>query len=466
MRHLFLICAVLSAAICTVTAAGPFRFAEDKEGGKLTILEGSDPVLTYNFGEQLKPGVDEKYRRSCYIHPLYGLDGEVLTEDFPADHFHHRGVSWMWPRMKARGKEVQTWHSSELRQVFVRWVTRESDENSLTLAVENAWKLGDGKGETVAHEVVRIRVHRATESGRAIDLDLTFKAVGGPVELLGAAGKGYGGLNLRFAPAEGRALLTDHDPSPQNSDRKPFEWVDLSAAFGKDGAVSGATVFAHPKHPDFPPGWTLRTGYAGIINAAWPGLEPYTLQPESPLRLSYRLNVHEGAAQADQILQNHAAYGKTSAAPPVPSAAELDLIQRALPELPTAKPKRPRELLVFSRAWGYRHSAIPYGKAAIQAMADKTGAFRVTLSSDPAMFEPDSLRRFDAVVLNNTNNEIFLPEKVDSLSASDKATAIKTDARLKQSFADFLKRGGGLVVIHAGLASFRQWPEFGDIIGA
>ena len=99
-------------------------------------------------------------------------------------------------------------------------------------------------------------------------------------------------------------------------------------------------------------------------------------------------------------------------------------------------------------------------------MADKTGAFRVTLSSDPAMFEADSLGRFDAVVLNNTNNEIFLPEKVESLSASEQAEAVVADARLKQSFTEFLKRGGGLVVIHAGLASFRKWPEFGAIIGA
>jgi AcrR family transcriptional regulator len=40
--------------------------------------------------------VPEKFRRSCYIHPLYGLDGEVMTEDFPVDHRHHRGVFWAW----------------------------------------------------------------------------------------------------------------------------------------------------------------------------------------------------------------------------------------------------------------------------------------------------------------------------------------------------------------------------------
>jgi type 1 glutamine amidotransferase len=37
---------------------------------------------------------------------------------------------------------------------------------------------------------------------------------------------------------------------------------------------------------------------------------------------------------------------------------------------------------------------------------------------------------------------------------------------LKESFVDFLSSGRGLAVIHAGVASFRQWPEFGEIVGA
>ncbi len=472
MRKKLTLCfaALLAAAITPCSAAGLFRFVEDGDAGTLTLHEGKTPVLTYNFGDQLKPGVDEKYRRSSYIHPLYGLNGEVLTEDFIADHLHHRGVSWMWPCMKTRGKEVQTWHPTELQQVFVRWITRESDENGATLAVENAWKLGNGKGETVGREIVRIQVGRAADGTRAIDLDLTFDAVGGPVELLGAAGKGYGGLNLRFASVDGRTLLTDRQPSPQNSDCKPFEWVDLSAAFGKDGAISGATVHAHPKHPGFPPGWTLRTGYAGIVNAAWPGLEPYILKPGTPLNLAYRIGIHDGAAQEEKIRAAHAAYLKnapaTGAGVLVPSLEELDLIHKALPDSATVAAKKPRRLLVFSRAWGFKHSSIPYGMAAIQAMADKTGAFEVTLSSDPAMFEPLNLKQFDAVVLNNTNNEIFLPEKPDALAEKMKADAQDLDALLKRTFTAYLEGGGGLVVIHAGLASFRKWPEFGAIIGA
>ncbi|MGE5609383.1 MAG: ThuA domain-containing protein, partial [Bacillota bacterium] len=85
---------------------------------------------------------------------------------------------------------------------------------------------------------------------------------------------------------------------------------------------------------------------------------------------------------------------------------------------------------------------------------------------DLTLFEAENLKQFDAIFFNNTNNEIFLPENFDKLPPEQKAQAAAPDQRLKQNLVDYLKSGKGLAVIHAGVASFRQWPEFGNIIGA
>jgi type 1 glutamine amidotransferase len=151
---------------------------------------------------------------------------------------------------------------------------------------------------------------------------------------------------------------------------------------------------------------------------------------------------------------------------PVPSAAEIAKIQAAAPEKARIPPAKPRKLLVFSRSWGYKHTARPFGAKAIEIMGRKTGAFEAVLTEDDALFEPQNLKQFDAVVLNNTNEEIFLPEDFAKLSAPQQAQAKQRDEMLKKSFAEFLRGGGGLVVIHAGVASFRDWPEFGNLIGA
>ncbi len=141
-------------------------------------------------------------------------------------------------------------------------------------------------------------------------------------------------------------------------------------------------------------------------------------------------------------------------------------MRAATPEKASVQPEKPRKLLVFCRSWGYKHSAIPYGARAIEIMAQKTGAFAATVTYDDELFEPEQLKQFDAVVLNNTNEEVFLPEDFAKLPAQEQAKARQRDEMLKKSFADFVRNGGGLAVIHAGVASFREWPEFGDIVGA
>ena len=76
--------------------------------GQIDIFEGGKPVLRYNY-KTVEPGdVLDKVTpanriyarpRSDYIHPLYGLNGEVLTLDWPVDHPHHRGIYWAWPEV-------------------------------------------------------------------------------------------------------------------------------------------------------------------------------------------------------------------------------------------------------------------------------------------------------------------------------------------------------------------------------
>jgi len=149
-----------------------------------------------------------------------------------------------------------------------------------------------------------------------------------------------------------------------------------------------------------------------------------------------------------------------------PSAEEVKKMWAAMPTRGQVQPAEKRKVLVFNRSWGYKHTAIPYGARAFEIMGRKTGAFEAVVTNDEAMFEPESLEQFDAVVLNNTNNEIFLPEDFDQLPASEQEELRKRDALLKKSFVDFLSSGKGLAVIHAGVASFRQWPEFGEIVGA
>ena len=292
---------------CASLRASSFEWVEDAASGKLTLTDASKPVLTYVFGDQLKPGVPAKYTRSCYVHPLYDLDGKHITDDFPRDHYHHRGVFWTWPRMKARGKSVQTWHpcTPPFRQRFVKWLKREAAGETATLSVQNEWRLAE---ERAGLETVTLVAHPADEAGRAIDVTLTFEPVGGPVELLGASKKGYGGLCVRLDPTLKRGTMgTDAGPLRRDSTNVPYRWADISAG-GR-----GVAVLVHPSHPNHPPTWLIRNSYAGILNVSWPGVKPFTLKPGEPVTLRYRLYVHRGDVATGAVKQAYAAYVQPAA---------------------------------------------------------------------------------------------------------------------------------------------------------
>ncbi|MBM3294569.1 MAG: hypothetical protein FJY82_08590 [Candidatus Aminicenantes bacterium] len=288
------IAALLGGAMLAfaAAAAGQMNFSDDPEAGTLTLRDGRTPVLVYRYGDQVKDGLDPKFIRSSYIHPLHGLDGRVLTEDFPADHPHHRGLFWAWPVVKTRGVVTSNWEarSPPLRQIFTRWTLRAASLGSAELGVENAWVL-DGR-ETVAREYVLLRTSLAESGERRLTVEIVLEAVGGPLELQGAPdqGKGYGGLCFRGASFfKGAAIRAEKEILEADVVNTPLRWAGLAA---KEAELLIEVLPEHPGGPQIP--WLIRTSYGGVLNPSWPGLSPIVLEPGEPVRLAYLVRVRGG----------------------------------------------------------------------------------------------------------------------------------------------------------------------------
>lgn len=265
-----------------------FRFA-DVDSGSLGLWEGDRPVLVYRHGIQSKPGVPADRNRASYVQPLYGLDGEMLTDDFPRDHYHHRGLFWAWPHVRIGSAEHDLWMLRGVEDRFVGWRERTTDDGKATLDVANAWFVADRK---VLDERVQLTVLPATSEGRVIDVALTWTAIDEPVTLWGAAGKSYGGLSLRFAPRRQTVVTTADGRQPKDLNLTRLQWADLSAQFQKSDATSGIAIFVDRTHPGFPPMWITR--HYGFLGVGWPGIEPFTFQPGQPVCCRYRLWIHRG----------------------------------------------------------------------------------------------------------------------------------------------------------------------------
>ena len=83
---------VLITLLSSIGSASAQLTMQKADGGIL-IVDGPQKVLKYQTETKSKAG---EYERCNYIHPLWGMDGQVLTEDFPSDHMHHRGIFWAW----------------------------------------------------------------------------------------------------------------------------------------------------------------------------------------------------------------------------------------------------------------------------------------------------------------------------------------------------------------------------------
>lgn len=274
----------------------------DNGNGQMTIAEAGKPVFTYNYGRQLKDGVPERYRRSSYIHPVYDLMGNILTDDFPDDHYHHRGLSWMWPKVFVNGIRYDLWHiygmQGELpgiHQVFEKWIIKDTGPICATLAVKNVWELEDNR--KVMDEWVYIRTFRACGETRTIDIKLVWKALE-PVSIEGQDVKGYGGLNFRFAPRN-ETTITSLLGREKDSDLKEIPWADESGKFGSNDYFSGVSIFQHQKNADFPAGWCMR--HYGFLGVAWPGIDPYKMKKGDRLSLRFRILIHQGNADESRV---------------------------------------------------------------------------------------------------------------------------------------------------------------------
>ncbi len=148
-------------------------------------------------------------------------------------------------------------------------------------------------------------------------------------------------------------------------------------------------------------------------------------------------------------------------------AGDAAKINEALPTTARAKPQKPRKVLAYTNAAGFVHSSIPYGAHAVEEMGDRTGAYETVISNNPAMFDPENLGQFDAVVLVNTTGNWLLPRNdvFKQLSQKQQEELKAREPYRQQSLIDFLSSGKGLAGFHSASDSQYQWSEFGKIIG-
>jgi len=254
--------------------------------------ENGLPVLFYQT--RMKSSDAGTHARANYCHPVYGLDGEILTQDFPAtDHPHHRGIFWAWHRVLVGDKAIgDMWTCKD----FIWDVHEVQLQDNRTLQSKVYWKSPAWKDakEPIAEETVTIRVQKLRENARGIDFTIAIKALVKDLCIGGSDDeKGYGGFSARlFLPSDIEMNDANTKIIPQKTAIPAGEWMNFTGTFGME--KSGFAIFVHPDNPGGKRSWILRSKKS-MQNAVYPGRKLVPISMDTPLVLKYRVVVHKDA---------------------------------------------------------------------------------------------------------------------------------------------------------------------------
>lgn len=144
-------------------------------------------------------------------------------------------------------------------------------------------------------------------------------------------------------------------------------------------------------------------------------------------------------------------------------------IEKIAPAEPQVKPKKSYKVLVFDRFTGYNHWVTPHTTEVIKVLGEKSGVYETVVSKDPFAFESKNLKKYDAVVLNNNcsigprrNQFLDMLDEDTNLSEEQK---IKEAAKLENNLIKFVKKGGGLMVMHGAIVMQNNSMPFSEMIG-
>lgn len=268
-------------------------FKENNLG--IELLEKNQKVFFY----QMEPkSSDGQYQYNNYIHPLYSLNGDTLTEEFPADHPYHRGIFWAWHQIYINGKSIgDGWIMKNIEQL-VTGIQTSTKNQKATLTVKVLWKSPIfEESKSFLSEHTTIIVHPTEKGIRKIDFEISLKALVPGLEIGGANDeKGYGGLCARLKlPKDMVFTSVSGSVTPQLNQIKAGPWMDFSASFGIKGEKSGVLILCHPKTPNYPAAWILRSE-TSMQNIVFPGKNRVDIQMNKPTVLYYRLIIHNGDA--------------------------------------------------------------------------------------------------------------------------------------------------------------------------
>lgn len=311
MKHtISIICitVILISSCQTKKTNSVFTFNDVGQG--IELQENGQPVFFY---QKMPKSLTDEYVCNNYLHPLYNLSGDTLTEESPEDHLNHRGIFWAWHQIYVNGISIgDGWIMKDIETEVVNAETL-TTVHSAQLKLQVLWRSPlFENSKPFLEENTSIMVYELQNNIRKIDFTISLKARVPEVKIGGSDDeKGYGGFCARLkCPSDLRFTSGNSNILPQNLQIIADPWMDFSASFGNNNEKSGVSILCHPETPNYPAPWILRARRS-MQNIVFPGQKPIDIPTDESVVLHYRIVIHDGDANSIDISELQSEYERS-----------------------------------------------------------------------------------------------------------------------------------------------------------
>lgn len=254
------------------------------------------PTWVLDYGSKPKP----------FMHPVRTPNGHCLSLAEPYDHLWHRGLWFTFKYVNGENFWEENVEHGIQRVTAIPAVCHTS-ENEIAVEMELAWCAPKaGEPVFVEHRTIRYRPGQHVDtydwrSSMVAQQDVVLDRT--PYTTWG----GYGGLSFRGSRnwAVERYLLPDGAAQDRPTGQRG-SWCELSGRIdGGAGLSGGIAILDHPGNLRAPTPWYAGGGSGTFINAALLFHEPLTLVKGEELSLRYRVLIHDGIWERDQVEEEH-----------------------------------------------------------------------------------------------------------------------------------------------------------------
>lgn len=285
-----------------------------KKDGALLLKHNKKPILNYQYKIAFPPkGVDKRYKKSGFIHPLWSPDGEILTRIQPPDHYHHYGIWGPWTKTHIQEREVDFWNLAKGQGTVLfknfKYEFQGAVFSGFTAIQEHLDFGAKSKNQVAINEELEIKVWNLKTNNIWL-IDYSSHIVS-PLEsgILFDAYRYGGGLGFRATEKWNKTnttVLTSENKDRLTADGSRAKWTRIEGSTKTKEGRSGILFMSFPKnrqHPEPMRVWPVdaNNGRGDMFFEFCPiRHKEWIIESHKKYSLNYRMLVFEGTLTVEQ----------------------------------------------------------------------------------------------------------------------------------------------------------------------